>query len=182
MKTSNTALECLSDFIEGLTDYPSKEELHILYGIYLKDFVQSTLIIDEQRTIVNKQKLKSSNKYDRMLLGKQETFCHIVTRGKGKRVFDANRANKIHWIKVILENRNDSAIKYFEAKNDKEQWCRFYWYKSKSYIVILKEISLDLFLITGYCVDPSETIKFNKQWQAYESQQNIQTKKNLPRR
>ncbi len=184
MSVENDKLLDLCDLFQGLTVIPTAEQLYAIYGKYLTDFANNPFEIDGMTVTVNKQKVKTSKKYDKFLLEKHETFCHIVSRGldnSGKRSFDPNRANKIHWIKPILENRNDKRIKYFEGLNSEGQWCRFYWYKEKSYIVVLKEIRYDLLLVTGYCVDPSETSKFNKQWQDYEAQERM-AKKNLPRR
>ena len=184
MCAGNDKLSGLCDLIPGLTTTPTAEQLQMIYGEYLNDFIKNPFEIDGMGVVVNKQKVKSGKNYDNFLLGKHETFCHVVSRNidnSKKRTFDPNRANKVHWIKPILENSNDKRIKYFEGQNSKAQWCRFYWYKERSYIVILKEISCDLLLVTGYCVDLSEIDKFNKQWQNYKDQENI-AKKNLPRR
>ena len=173
----------LSDLDDTMTDTPTKEQLYKLYGIYLDNFVRNTLTIDGFNVLVNQNIIKDSKKYDKILLKKQETFCHIITREVGntkRRTIRAERANKIHWIRPILENSDDIRIKYFEGLNGKNDYCRYYWYKERSYIVILKEIRVNVMLVTGYCVDGSEVGRFNKQHQAYLRE--VQKQKNLPLR
>src|SRR5699024_3097057 len=88
--------------------------------------------------------------------GKEQTFEHIITRKStysGKRNFDRERANRIHWIKPIIENCNDIRIKYFEAYNDKEQLQYFFFYQEKDFIVIIRQLPTGNMLITAYCVD-----------------------------
>lgn len=60
-----------------------------------------------------------------------ETFVHLITR-KGssrKRVFDRHRANKIHWIRCILENRNEEEITFFQFPEPDGILRDYYWYK-----------------------------------------------------
>ncbi len=173
----------LSDLDDTLTDEPTKEQLFQLYGIYMNDFVKNILNLDGFKVLVNKNQVNNSKVYDVKLLKKQETFCHIITRKDdktGRRYINAERANKIHWIRPILENCSDPRIKYFERRNPDYEYCKYYWFKEKSYIVILKEIKENVMLVTGFCVDGTEVGKFNKQHQAYL--QEVQKQKNLPRR
>lgn len=181
---NNDILGQLSDLDPTLTDIPTPAQLHKVYGVYLSEYINKPFKIDGCQIVLNRKKVKDSKKYDKILLGKQDAFCHIVTRGIGnsnKRQFKSERANKIHWIRIIIENKDDSCIKYFEGASDDYKWSRFYWYKDKDYIVILREISVEILLITGYCVDASEFQKFNKQWNNYNAAEK-KAKKNLPRR
>lgn len=88
-----------------------------------------------------------------------EKFVHIVTRkpdknGKNsKREFDIERANRIHWIKPILENCDDARITSFRSKESNGSIRNYFWYKAKKFMVILEEIVPNYVLITGYCVD-----------------------------
>ena len=174
----------ITDLDTDLTDTPTTEQLHSIYGVYLSEYVKKPLEIEGCRIILNTAKVRDGKKYDKILFGKQDTFCHVVTRGTDnskKRQFKSERANKIHWIRIIIENKDDNRIKYFEGMSDDYKWSRFYWYKDKNYIVILREISVKLLLITGYCVDMSEYSKFNKQWNDYNAEER-KAKKNLPQR
>ncbi|MFV0397074.1 MAG: hypothetical protein ACK5JU_03545 [Bacteroidales bacterium] len=134
MSAENDKLSKLCDLFQDLTSTPTKEQLYDIYGKYLADFVSNPFEMDGMKITVNKQKVNAGKIYDNFLSGKHETFCHIVSRGvdkSKKRNFDPKRANKIHWIKPILENRDNKKIRYFEELNSTGQWCRFYWYKEK---------------------------------------------------
>ncbi len=150
------ALEALEDLFEDLSvDEPTDEQLYIMYGHFLNDIVRNPITIKGIKLNYNNNKSRHP-----LCRGKMQTFEHIITREskyKGKRDFDHDRANKIHWIRVILENADDVRIKYFERVNDKGYNQQFYWYQEKGFLVIIRELNPDLFLITAFCVD---TINF----------------------
>ena len=170
MKEKVDVLGELSDIIPDLTDNPTKEQLYQLYGVYLQELSRCHIEVDGYSVSINKAKVKNCRVFDKMLLNKEEAFCHIITRedgdNSGRRSIKANRANKIHWIKVILENKDDQRIKFFEERIN-GRFTKFYWFKDKSYIVILRELKSSNYLVTGYCVDPGETARFNAKWRQY---------------
>ena len=173
-------LSLLKDFNTNLTKNPSADQLSNLYDVYLTDFVTNPLFLDGRRVIVNNNIIVNNKVFtDDFLKGKQETFAHIVTRNKEKtknRCFDVNRANKIHWIRPILENATDLKIIYFEEIDYKGKWCRFFWYKRKNYIVILREVSINLLLVTGFCVDSDEGKRYQKLWETYQRKEALSKK------
>jgi hypothetical protein len=139
-----------------------------MYGIYLKDIVSNPINIKGKLIQVSFNDNKSKHPVCR---GKMQTFEHIITREskyKGKRDFDRVRANKIHWIKPILENVNDPRIKYFEKLHDDGGNRQYYWFEEKKYIVILKEVKPDLLLVTAFSVDNLEALKFKTWYNLYE--------------
>ena len=158
----------LEDLIEDLDhEGPTPEQLHELYGVYLRDIVKTPLKFKLQNVKVNNQ--PSSHPICR---GKHQTFEHIITRESkhsGKRNFDVERANKIHWIKPILENSHDPRILYFESIHPQLRCNQFfYWYKSKGFIIILREIKIGVILITSFSVDRLDSTKYIKMHNAYE--------------
>lgn len=91
-----------------------------------------------------------------------EKFVHVITRtikgGRYKtsgkiREFREERANRVHWIRPILENKEDKRITYFQYIEDDGTLRDYYWYRGKQYIVIVEYIQPDYALITGFCVD-----------------------------
>src|SRR5690554_2307336 len=157
------------DILEGLEDMfddldiegPSPEQMYQLYGVFLRDIVRNPVMIDGLELSYN----KSISKHP-VCRGKMVAFEHIITREskyKGKRDFDRERANKIHWIKPIIENVNDARIKYFESVNDEGYNQRFCWYEEKGYLVIIRELNPEYFLITAFCVDVYEKTKYKIQ-------------------
>ena len=88
-----------------------------------------------------------------------EKFVHIITRksdnkkGSKKREFIEERANRVHWMKPILENYTDNRISCFQSVENNGAIRDYFWFKAKKYIVILEEVIPDYILITGFCVD-----------------------------
>ncbi|WP_294586708.1 hypothetical protein [uncultured Bacteroides sp.] len=164
-------LEDLEDLFEDLDAAVLKtEQLHRIYGIYLNDFVHSDLFFEGKKVIVNTGLVRS--KREGYFVNKQISFDHIVTRENkysGKRQYDKDRANKIHWIRVIIENCTHPSIKMFEKVDRSGNRNILLWYEEKNYVVILREKRPDLFLVTGYCVDVIEQGRFRSEYKAYKN-------------
>ena len=72
-------LEDLDDLFEDLDiDNPTKDQLYKMYGIYLNDFVSSTLYFEGRKITVNNVLVR--DKRDGYFMKKQKSFDHIVTR------------------------------------------------------------------------------------------------------
>lgn len=154
-------LDELDDLFDDLNiDGPTNDQLYRIYGIYLDDIVKNPIVISGRVLKYNNRKSRHP-----ICPGKHQTFEHIITRESkisGKRNFDKERANKIHWIRPILENIDDPRIKYFERVNNEGKNQLFYWYEEKSFIVIVREIEPDILLITSFVVDKDERYCFRK--------------------
>jgi hypothetical protein len=130
---------------------PTPEQIYQMYGIFLNDFVKNTLTIKGKTVKYNRNPSKHP-----LFRGKYDTFVHVVTREskiREKREFDRQRANRIHWIRPILENSKDSRIWYFERTNEHGNNQEYYWYESQDFLVILKQIEPDVLLLTSFYVD-----------------------------
>ena len=159
-------LDELDDLFDDLgIDGPTEDQLYKIYGVYLNDIVKNPILIDGRVL-----KYNNSPSRHHICRGKHQTFEHIITRKSkisGKRNFDRERANKIHWIRPILENIEDPRIKYFEQVNDHGQNQLFYWYEEKSFIVIVREIEPDILLITSFAVDKEEKFNFKRCYEEF---------------
>jgi hypothetical protein len=159
-------LDDLEDLFDDLSiDGPNPQQLFQMYGIYLSDIVNNSLTFNGKTV-----KFNNSKSNHPICKGKHKAFEHIITRESkysGKRNFDAERANKIHWIKPIIENAADYRIKYFEAINDKNENQHFFWYEEMGFIVILRDINPDLLLITSFSVDSYEKGNYKKLYEDY---------------
>lgn len=68
---------------------------------------------------------------------RQQTFEHIVSRDMKARLYDANRANKIPWIKYILTNcMKTNCDKYTVINDRKNEFC--IWCKKENFLIVLE--------------------------------------------
>jgi hypothetical protein len=159
-------LDELEDLFDDLDfDGPNKQQLYDMYGIFLNDFSKNPVVINGKPLKYNSNRSKHP-----ICPGKAQAFEHIITRESkysGKRNFDFERANKIHWIRPILESAKDKRIKYFEEVNEEGENQLFYWYEEKMFAVIVREISPDYLLITAFSVDKEERFNFKKRYENY---------------
>src|SRR5699024_5270772 len=97
-------LEELEVLFEDLEiDEPTVDQKRQLYQIYQEEVCKISFKGD--RIIVNNKPSRHP-----ICRGKHQTFEHIITRKSqytGKRDFDRERANRIHWIKPIIAHWED---------------------------------------------------------------------------
>ena len=148
--------------IEG----PISEQMFQLYGVFVKDMVNYPIFIGKKQ--IGFKRSKSSHP---LFKGKLEGFVHICTRENsllGIRNFDSERTNKIHWIKPVIYNQEDNRIKYFERLHFKGQNQIYFWFQNKSYVVIIREITTNLKLVTAFKVDKTEENRFLNWYRDYK--------------
>lgn len=160
-------LDELEDLFEELSvDGPTNEQLNKMYTVFLDDIVRTPIIIKGLQLSSNRNKSRHP-----VCKGKSQGFEHIITRESkhsNRRNFDRERANKIHWIKPIIENVGDGRIKYFEEVNDRGINQLFYWYEEKNFIVIVREVNPELMLITSFSVDTLGKKKYRDAYYKYK--------------
>jgi len=158
--------EELEVLFEDLGSYPTKEQLTEMLNCFTSDFVINPFQVKGCNVKVI---LKPS--YDPDFRGYPETFVHLITREnkyKDKREFDAYRASRIHWIKPILLNHESPQIKYYEFPDKKGVIKHHYWFEAGNFLVVLKPISLDLIIVTAFCVDKNEVPKIRSRYNAFK--------------
>ncbi len=140
------------------------DKVNELHDIFHKDFFEDGVKIDGEKLIV-KPYLYTNSRKDGLPESYEnyyEKFVHIITRevkASSKKVapkireFHPKRANRIHWIKPILENCDDKRITRFRHIESNGREREYFWYRNKQYIVIVEYILPDYALITGFCVD-----------------------------
>lgn len=160
-------LDLLEDLFEDLTiDGPDNNQMHTLYGIFKQDMMVAPIFIGKQQ--VGFDKRKSAHP---LFKGKPVGFEHICTReSKHSRIryFDPERTNKIHWIKPVIINQEDNRVKYFERLHFNGQNQRYFWFQAKSYVVIVREITSNLQLVTAFKVDKTEENRFKIWYKEYQ--------------
>ncbi|WP_298550186.1 hypothetical protein [uncultured Algibacter sp.] len=143
---------------------PTKKQIAQMYEIYRDDFVNDYVEVDGRKITLKPQK-----SWVKGFEGMPETFVHLITREQtyGRpRVFDKDRANKMHWTKCVLAQRDSEKILYFEKK-DKGYLKKHYWFKEKNFVVILKPVSKDLLLVTAFHVGKTKNKDFEWDYNTY---------------
>lgn len=152
-------LSALSELIPHLSSTaPSMNEINQIYALFERHFIHEGVEIDGAKL----------NIYTRascvpMFRGKAETFVHIVTRkgSDGLRYFDAQRANRVHWIKPILLDVQDNRVYVFDKAHHRTgDLQRYFWYKDKSFVVILRHTHATHYLLTAFCVEKLKEKQF----------------------
>ncbi|QDO95280.1 hypothetical protein FNB79_15305 [Formosa sediminum] len=160
------------DLIEDLFDYldidqPTSEQMYALYGVFKKDMIDEPIFINNVQVAYDKRKSRHP-----LFRNKPVGFEHICTRESkhsGKRNFDNQRANKIHWIKPVVLFKENARVRYFERLHANGKNQQHYWLHEKDYIVIIREITNALQLVTAFKVDAVERRRFQNWYNAYSN-------------
>lgn len=130
---------------------------------FKRDFIDNPFLVNGKaiRVIMKPPRIREFKEYP-------ETFVHIITRSlTNERIYDAKRGNRVHWIKPILLAHPSHDIKYYKWM-DSDGICReHYWLFAKDFMVVLKEVSKDLHVVTAFCVDGSQKATFYERFKDY---------------
>lgn len=142
-----------------------KAYINLLYDYFWEDF------IDSMPNFMGNDVDFTGKKRDD---GKEETFWHVITQAskyspKGcenkERNIDFKRAERIRWIKVIIENHDNLQVKHWiERENNK---VRHYLWCLDEYLVILGEqYSYPYYhLVTAFYVSPTNRENYQKRYE-----------------
>lgn len=142
------------------------DQLKKFFNCFEEDFIKTPYELKGKivKVILKKSRIPDLTEYP-------ETFAHIITRdlkSQRDRFFDCHRANRIHWIKPILENRSSKKILSFKWKDDRGVCRDHYWYFEKDFMVVVGEIGADAVIITSFCVDQEEKAKYHERYRDYK--------------
>jgi hypothetical protein len=144
---------------------PSPAELSAIFTAFRRDFIEHDLFIDglKVKVVLKDARVEGFEAYP-------ETFVHLITRksSSGNRVFDPRRANKIHWIRPILENKDADDVKYFEYTEGDGSIRDYYWFEEGQFIVIMKKISPNYMIVTSFNVDPENEKYYRDRHNAFK--------------
>ncbi len=130
-------------------DFNSDNEfLDLLYVYFTQDFINSKPIYKENELRLKRYPLREE---------KEATFYHITTKGDNEstREIDVPRAERIRWIKPIIES-NDKILKIWENERKKKQVERsilIFLEKENFLIVIRKRTGFLLFYTSFYVTE-----------------------------
>jgi|WetSurMetagenome_2_1015567.scaffolds.fasta_scaffold328554_1 hypothetical protein len=156
-------LDSIAPYFPTPININDEEKIDELFAVFQRDFFDNPFEIQGKKV---KVKFYPYTKHKRDGLPEfysnyYEKFVHLITREvKGRTVvlpkqreFKEERANRIHWLKPILQHWEDPRITFFTFKESDDTIRYYFWYKAKSYMVIMETVSPDYVLITGFCVD-----------------------------
>lgn len=158
----SVALKKLKPFFSDGIGKEDEKKLDKLFERFKSDFFDESILIDGTKFKVkihpyNPRKDNLPSFYGHYY----EKFVHLITRKQNrKRFFEEERANRIHWIKPILEHRESPLISHFKFRESDGNIRDYLWYKNKKYMVIIQKITSEYILITGFCVDEKNKLYY----------------------
>lgn len=168
-------LSSLEPFYKEGVQVQEMDKIKALHEVFYNDFFVEGVYVDGEKVKVKPYKYSNSKKdglpeeYTSLI----EKFVHIITRNVKSsswksapkiREFREERANRIHWIKPILQNSSDKRITHFKHIEDDGKEREYFWYRGKQYIVILEHLDPNFDLITGFCVDAENQPYYQKKY------------------
>ena len=144
MAPSLTPLVYLSDYKGNFTSYQNA-----VYEHFKADLISSKAFFQG-----NTISLRRNPEFQ----GREYSFWHITSGGnvEDERLPDLRRYERIRWIRPIIENAEDSAIKQWENKRSGEPRICL-WLEEEDYLVILAPRKNYILLLTAYMTDRDET-------------------------
>jgi hypothetical protein len=138
-------------FPQVLTLVYDEQVFDRLYQYFYRDFVHSTTYLNG--TIKIDPRVWSQED------GKERTFWHLVTRkqtGDDERHLDPRRAERLEWIKLIIEDHTNPLLRcfYHRETNAKKDIRYYLWAHQHDFVVILQKLGKSsAFLVTSFYVD-----------------------------
>lgn len=147
-----------------------------LYDLFHRDFVANATHLNGQIHI--------NPRSDRKEDGKEATFWHLTSRDQSRQVKEGNRyvtvkerlpdfrrAERIEWVRQIIVNHADPAIRcfYHQESNPKRDIRMYLWAHEHDFVVILQKLGRSsAFLVTSFYIDYcGKYDEFAKRYQRY---------------
>jgi NDP-sugar pyrophosphorylase family protein len=148
-------------YVIGVEDIEASEIFEYLYSKYFYvDFIKNKTYLNKS-IYVNPESYKKDE-------GKELSFWHLTTREKTytkkegnryvkykERLLDIDRADRLEWVKKIIENHSDSKIKLFYKKETthKKPIRLYLWVYDEDFVVILQKLGRSSsFLVTSFYI------------------------------
>ena len=148
-------------YVIGVEDIEAIKIFDYLYVEYFyADFIKEKTYLNGT-IFINPESYKKDD-------GKELSFWHLTTRDKTytkrvgnqyikykERLLDIDRADRLEWVKKIIENYTDSKIKSFYKKETKAgKPIRLYlWAYDEDFVVILQKLGKSSsFLVTSFYI------------------------------
>lgn len=136
----------------------TQDDYSTLYAVFTRDLLNSTLSIDGYDVFLDMSK-------DEYLTNYERSFTHMVTRRNGSniRVIDYKRAEKLPWVRPVIDNYQAVEVTSFWFDHPTEE-VLYLWLRDYDFVVILKWLKSrsrkGKILVTAYSVDKGERRKW----------------------
>lgn len=121
-----------------------------LYKIFCLDFKSSNTLYFKKEKII----IFSYNHH--LLDGKEKVFWHITNRedkAYSDRLPDLRRAERINWIRPIIENYTSSDIYCFDFTESSQKINTYLWLYKHDFVVILQRLNRENYtIITAFYI------------------------------
>ena len=136
------------------------------YDVFCQDFIFGTVIFADKPITIKPQPTTDK---------KEDCFWHVVTRefkpGAGREA-DGQRAARVHWLRPIIENFENSIVTYFVSPSAKDRPRHYFWLKEDTYLLIIEEAPKRFYIVTAYMVDKKYMKEdLEKKFNSYRSRQ-----------
>lgn len=150
-----------------------------LYSIFHRDFVANKTYLA--------QKIYINPKSDDCEEDKEKVFWHLTSREETEKYWengikktrtlgrypDFRRAERIEWVKQIIENYQNECIKlFYHRESNKKRDIRLYlWAHNDDFVVILQKLGKSQsFLVTSFYIDnQSKRDTYQKRFENYQN-------------
>ncbi|HLP91155.1 MAG TPA: hypothetical protein VK184_21570 [Nostocaceae cyanobacterium] len=145
-------------------DYGGNWEVYLeaLYNFFKVDFIDSQPTFKGTKLSLKRHPLYSE---------KEATFWHVTSTGEKEeeRIPDFRRCERIRWLRPIIENAEDPAIKLWEnERNNETRICL--WLESEDYFLVLAQRKDYVLLWTTYLVkEAHRKRKLQKEYEAFKN-------------
>jgi hypothetical protein len=126
--------------------------LETVYDCFENDFVVSKPALYGLPVIIRIDPKEDNKEY---------SYWHVTHEGKveQERIFAPRRCERIAWIRAIIENINDPAVKIWNYKEGKGNIRTYIWLENYDYVVVLEKSrnQRTYFLVTAFYIDGNST-------------------------
>jgi hypothetical protein len=155
-----------------------EEQVAELYELFKRDFIDGEVVVSGVSIKIDmfKPKIKQYEAYP-------ETFRHLITRKNqthNTRLYECERADRIHWIKPILESHPCDDILYYKWTGSDNVCKEHFWYFAKDFMVIIKTVEPNLRIVTAFCVDETQKLTYYERYKKHVESLNDDNEKTHP--
>lgn len=158
-------MKCI-DFLPELIDTNGEWEdiVNRLYLVFVNDLKNRMIYFESRRVIFDNRKTDSD---------KENAFWHLIDKEKDKekdnRLFDPRRAERLGWIRPIIENSHCPDILKFDYVEDNGKVRTYLWLKEYNFVVILEKQTRNrsnlAALITAFYVSGKKNINLQYKYE-----------------